>query len=173
MVPMVDTAEEAEEIVAAAKYPPVGKRGFAVLYVDEHEGDVQGYMRRANEEIAVLVMIETATSLENVDAIAAVPGVDVLWVGSYDLTASLGIPGDFEHSTFLAALDSIVQACNDHGVAPGISADSLEKAELLLDRGFRFMAYGHDLVLLRTALQDGISHLRTRIESLSHAEGGR
>ena len=109
MVPMVDTPEEAEAIVAAAKYPPAGKRGFAVLYVDEHEGDVEGYMRRANEETAVVVMIETASGLENVDAIARVPGVDVLWVGHYDLTASLGIPGDFENPTYLGALESIVR----------------------------------------------------------------
>jgi 2-keto-3-deoxy-L-rhamnonate aldolase RhmA len=167
MVPMVDTPNEAKEIVAAAKYPPAGKRGFAVLYVDEHEGDVEGYMRRANEEVAVVVMIETATGLENVEAIAQVTGVDVLWVGHYDLTASLGIPGDFENPTYIEALESIVKACNENGIAPGISTDSLEDAETLLDRGFRFMAYGHDLVLLRTALQGGISHLRSRIEAQS------
>jgi hypothetical protein len=113
MGPMVDTPNEAKEIVAAAKYPPAGKRGFAVLYVDEHEGDVEGYMRRANEEVAVVVMIETATGLENVEAIAQVPGVDVLWVGHYDLTASLGIPGDFENPTYIEALESIVKACNE------------------------------------------------------------
>ena len=160
MVPMVDSEEETRAIVAAAKYPPEGTRGFAVLYEDEHGNDVAGYMRAANREIAVIVMIETRTALANLDAIAAVPGVDVLWIGHYDLTASLGIPGQFEHPDFLEALRRVVAACESNGIAAGMSTDSLADAHVLLDKGFRFVAYGHDLVLLRTALRTGIDELR-------------
>ena len=163
MVPMVETPEETSSIVAAAKYPPEGTRGFAVLYVDEHGGDVDAYMREANQETAVIIMIETARALDNLDDIARVPGVDALWIGHYDLTASLGIPGAFEDPRYLDALDRVVAACVDNGIAPGISTDSLADAEHLLERGFRLLAYGHDLVLLRTALEDGIAHLRSRI----------
>lgn len=160
MVPMVNTAEETRGIVAAAKYPPAGTRGFAVLYEDEHGGDVERYMREANSEIAVIVMIETRQALENLDAIAAVPGVDVLWIGHYDLTASLGIAGQFEHSEFTGALRRVVAACEANGIAAGMSTDSLADAHQLLDQGFRFVAYGHDLVLLRMALRTGIDALR-------------
>lgn len=165
MVPMVNTEEETRGVVAAAKYPPAGTRGFAVLYDDEHGGDVDGYMRRANREIAVIVMIETRQALENLDAIAAVPGVDVLWIGHYDLTASLGIPGQFDHPEYHAALTGVVAACEANGIAAGMSTDSLPDAHELLERGFRFVAYGHDLVLLRTALRVGIDELRA-----SHAQ---
>ena len=131
-----------------------------MLYEDEHGNDVAGYMRDANREIAVVVMIETRTALENLDAIAAVPGVDVLWIGHYDLTASLGIPGQFEHPDFREALRRVVDACKANGIAAGMSTDSLPDAHALLDAGFRFVAYGHDLVLLRTALRTGIDELR-------------
>jgi 2-keto-3-deoxy-L-rhamnonate aldolase RhmA len=161
MVPMVASEEETRAIVAAAKYPPEGSRGFAVLYEDEHGGDVAGYMRDANREIAVIVMIETGEALESVDAIAAVPGADVLWIGHYDLTASLGIAGDFDHPSYREALERVVDACEANGKAAGISTDSLADAHALLGAGFRFVAYGHDLVLLRTALRAGLDELRT------------
>jgi 2-dehydro-3-deoxyglucarate aldolase/4-hydroxy-2-oxoheptanedioate aldolase len=170
MVPMVETAKETEAIVAAAKYPPHGRRGFAVLYVDEHGGDVEGYMRKANDETIVIVMIETSTALKNLEAIASVEGVDVLWVGHYDLTASLGIPGCFEDDRYLDALDRVVAACVRHGIAAGISTDSVEDAETLIKRGFRFLAYGHDLVLLRTALASGLDHLRASAARYSPAQ---
>lgn len=169
MVPMVDTEEQTRSIVAAAKYPPVGARGFAVLYEDEHGGDVEGYMRAANRETAVIIMIETRRALENLDAIAAVEGVDVLWIGHYDLTASLGIPGQFEHVEYRSALRRVVEACDANGIAAGMSTDSLADAHELLDEGFRFVAYGHDLVLLRTALRSGIDDLRARASSTTKA----
>jgi 2-dehydro-3-deoxyglucarate aldolase/4-hydroxy-2-oxoheptanedioate aldolase len=117
-------------------------------------------MRDANHEIAVIVMIETRQALAELDDIAAVPGIDVLWVGHYDLTASLGIAGRFDHPDYAAALRRIVEACQANGIAAGISTDSLADAHALLDQGFRFVAYGHDLVLLRTALRTGIDDLR-------------
>jgi 2-keto-3-deoxy-L-rhamnonate aldolase RhmA len=163
MVPMVDTEEQTREIVAAAKYPPMGGRGFAVLYEDEHGGDVERYMREANAETAVIIMIETRRALENLDAIAAVPGVDVLWIGHYDLTASLGISGQFDHPDYREALRRVVHACEANGIAAGMSTDSLDEAHHLLGQGFRFVAYGHDLVLLRTALRSGLDELRAAL----------
>jgi 2-keto-3-deoxy-L-rhamnonate aldolase RhmA len=160
MVPMVNSEAETRAIVAAAKYPPLGTRGFAVLYEDEHENDVARYMREANAETAVVVMIETRRALDELDAIAAVRGVDVLWVGHYDLTASLGIPGEFEHPDFRAALRRVVEACEANGIAAGMSTDTITDGHELLGAGFRFVAYGHDLVLLRTALRTGIDELR-------------
>jgi 2-dehydro-3-deoxyglucarate aldolase/4-hydroxy-2-oxoheptanedioate aldolase len=105
-------------------------------------------------------MIETRRALENLDSIAAAPGVDVLWIGHYDLTASLGIPGQFEHPDFRDALRRVVEACRVNGIAAGMSTDTLADARELLDAEFRFVAYGHDLVLLRTALRTGIDELR-------------
>jgi 2-keto-3-deoxy-L-rhamnonate aldolase RhmA len=160
MVPMVNSAAETRAIVEAAKYPPLGKRGFAVLYDDEVEGDVAEYMDMANRQTAVIVMIETAAALSELDEIAAVDGVDVLWVGHYDLTASLGIAGQFAHPTFRAALERVVAACEANGITAGMSSDDIEESEELLRSGYRFLACGHDLVLLRSGLRAAVQMLR-------------
>jgi 2-keto-3-deoxy-L-rhamnonate aldolase RhmA len=162
MVPMVRSAAETRAIVDAAKYPPVGNRGFAVLYDDEVQGDVAAYMDYANRQTAVIVMIETSDALNELDEIAAVDGVDILWVGHYDLTASLGIAGQFDHPTFRAALERVVAACEANGIAAGMSSDNNDESEELLRNGFRFLACGHDLVLLRSGLRTAVQRLRAQ-----------
>ena len=162
MVPMVQNAEQARLVAGAARYPPIGRRGFGVLFVDEHGGDVPRYMEEMNREVAVIVQIESTEALQNVDQIAAVAGADVLWIGQYDLTTSLGIPGQFDHPDFDAALRTVVSACERRGKAAGMATDSVEDAERLLERGFRLLAYGHDITLYRRALGDGVARLRAR-----------
>jgi 2-keto-3-deoxy-L-rhamnonate aldolase RhmA len=163
MVPLIRDAAEARAVVAAAKYPPAGERGFGILYVDEHEGDVAGYMRRANDELMVIAMVETVGALDDLEALAATPGIDVLWVGHFDLTASMGIAGDFADPRYADALAAVVEACERHGIAAGISTDTADGAVELARRGFRFIAAGHDIVLLRDALQDRLAAVRAAL----------
>jgi len=160
MVPMVQTPDEARAVVRATRYPPSGARGFGVLFDDEHGGDVVEYMARANEEILVIAQVETAATLEAVDQIAAVEGVDVLWVGHFDLSVSLGIPAQFEHPLFLDALQRVVEASQDHGKAAAMVAGSIGHGRALLDVGFRCVGYSHDLELYRDALATGLAGLR-------------
>jgi 2-keto-3-deoxy-L-rhamnonate aldolase RhmA len=160
MVPMVQTPDEARAIVRATRFPPSGARGFGVLFDDEHGGDVVGYMAQANEEILVIAQVETTTALDGVDEIAAVDGVDVLWVGHFDLSASLGIPAQFEHPTFVDALRRVVAACQEHDKAAAMVAGSIEHGHELLGLGFRCLCYSHDLELYRNALAIGIAGLR-------------
>jgi 2-dehydro-3-deoxyglucarate aldolase/4-hydroxy-2-oxoheptanedioate aldolase len=160
MVPRVETPDEARTVAAAARYPPAGRRGFGILHVDEHGGDVERYMREANEAVLVIVQIESARAIENLDAIAAVDGVDVLWIGQYDLTASLGIPGRFDDVEFLEALRATVAACEKHGKAAAMATDDLENGRELMRTGFRCIAYGHDVTLYRVALERGLRELR-------------
>jgi 2-keto-3-deoxy-L-rhamnonate aldolase RhmA len=163
MVPLIRDAAEARAVVAAAKYPPDGDRGFGILYVDEHEGDVAGYMRRANDELMVIAMVETVSALDDLEAIAATPGIDVLWVGHFDLTASMGIAGDFANPRYADALAAVVDACERNGIAAGISTDTAEGAVELARKGFRFIAAGHDIVLLRDALQERLAAVRAAL----------
>jgi 2-dehydro-3-deoxyglucarate aldolase/4-hydroxy-2-oxoheptanedioate aldolase len=163
MVPLIRDAAEARAVAAAAKYPPEGERGFGILYVDEHEGDVAGYMRRANDELMVIAMVETVSALDDLETIAATAGIDVLWIGHFDLTASMGIPGQFDHPRYTQALAAVVDACERHGKAAGISTDDADHAAELAQMGFRFMAVGHDIVLLREALSQRLADVRARL----------
>jgi 2-keto-3-deoxy-L-rhamnonate aldolase RhmA len=162
MIPMVETVEQAELIVRSAKYPPDGARGcaFGVSHDDYTGGDVFAKMKSANDEIFIMAQIETATGLENCEAIAAVEGIDCLWIGHFDLTASMGIAAQFEHPDFHAAVDRIVAACNAHGKAAGIMAGSVDIGKQWLQRGFRAVAYNGDLWIFQQALREGIDALR-------------
>jgi 2-keto-3-deoxy-L-rhamnonate aldolase RhmA len=162
MVPMVESEEQARRIVSAAKYPPEGRRGaaFSVAHDDYTAGDIVEKMKTANSEQLLIALVETARGVENVEAIAAVEGVDVLWVGHFDLTNSLGIPAQFTHPTFLKAVDRILEACARSGKAAGIMASDVAEGESRLAQGFRMIAYGGDLWLYQQALRQGINALR-------------
>src|SRR5215210_6256579 len=105
MVPMVETAEQARVIVSSAKYFPDGTRGaaFTVAHDDYQGGDVAAKMATANQEQLLIAQIETARGVEQAEAIAATPGIDVLWIGHFDLTTSLGVPAQFTHPEYLRA----------------------------------------------------------------------
>ena len=162
MVPMVESGEQAQRIVEAGKYPPVGRRGaaFGIAHDDYSKGDVGEKIASANAETLLIAQIESAAGVEAVDAIASTEGIDVLWIGHFDLTNSLGIPAQFEHPRFTDAVDTIVAAGERHGKALGFMAGSIDEGQRLLERGFRILAYGGDLWLYQGALRAGISALR-------------
>ena len=162
MVPMVETAEQARSIVQFAKYPPLGRRGaaFGVAHDDYLSGDVPAKIASANAEGLLIAQIETSQGVENVDAIAAIAGIDVLWIGHFDLTNSLGIPGQFSHPTYLRAVDRVVAACQRHGKAPGFMVSSPAEGKEYLAKGFRILAYWGDLWIYGQALKSGIDAMR-------------
>ena len=165
MVPMVQTAEQARLIVQSTKYPPAGRRGaaFGVAHDDYLDGDVVAKMRSANEETLLIAQIETAQGVENADEIAAVDGIDCLWIGHFDLTNSLGIPAQFTHPDYRRAVDRVLDACRRHGKAPGFMVASPEEGRAALAQGFRCIAYWGDLWLYRQALSEGIRALRASL----------
>jgi 2-keto-3-deoxy-L-rhamnonate aldolase RhmA len=162
MVPMVGTAQEAERIVACTRYPPDGRRGaaFGFAHDDYQGGDVAAKVAAIHERTLVIVQIETAEGLANVEAIAATPGVDALWLGHFDLTNFMGIPGQFEHPDYVAAVRRIVAACQAHGKTPAFLAADGEWARAYKAHGFRLMAYGLDQAMLGNALRAGLDGLR-------------
>jgi len=163
MVPMVGTRAEAEQIVACTRYPPQGRRGaaFGFAHDDYEGGDVAIKIAALHERTLVIAQIETTEGLENVEAIAAVPGVDALRIGHFDLTNFLGIPGQFQHRAYLAAVDRVVAACAAHGKVPAFLAADPQWARDYAARGFRLMAYGIDQLLLQDALRNGLDVLRS------------
>jgi 2-keto-3-deoxy-L-rhamnonate aldolase RhmA len=165
MVPMVQSEEQARLIAESGKYPPVGKRGaaFGVAHDDYVGGDVKQKIESANREGLLIAQIETVSGLESCERIAAVDGIDVLWVGHFDLTNSMGIPGQFTHPEYLRALDRVVAACRRHNKAAGYMCSSPEDGKAYVDRGFRVLAYWGDLWIYGQALRQGIEGLRAKM----------
>jgi 2-dehydro-3-deoxyglucarate aldolase/4-hydroxy-2-oxoheptanedioate aldolase len=154
MVPLVDTAAQAELIVSCTRYPPAGGRrgaAFGFAHDDFEGGDVVQKMKTIHERTLVIAMIETRQGLENVDAIAAVPDVDVLWLGHFDLSNFLGIPGQFSSPVFQDAIKRIVGAAKKHGKAAGYMAASAALGQEYLGHGFRMIATGTDQGMLQEA----------------------
>src|SRR5687768_6356622 len=106
MAPMMESAEQAQRLVQSAKYPPAGRRGaaFSIAHDDYTGGDIVAKITAANRDTLLIAQIETAAGLANVEEIAAVEGIDVLWIGQFDLSNSLGIPGQFNHAKFVDAV---------------------------------------------------------------------
>jgi len=159
MVPLVDTREQAERIVSFTRYPPEGRRGaaFGFAHDDYQGGDVLQKMRAIHRRTLVICMIETRAGLENVEAIAAVPGVDVVWLGHFDLTNFLGIPGNFSHPMYRDAVKRIAAAARKHGKAAGYMAASADLGREYLEHGYRMIATGTDQGLLQNAIGQLIS----------------
>jgi 2-keto-3-deoxy-L-rhamnonate aldolase RhmA len=163
MVPMVGSAEEAAHIVACTRYPPEGRRGaaFGFAHDDYSGGDVGAKIAALHGRTMVIPQIETTEGLAAVEAIAAVPGVDALWLGHFDLTNFMRIPGQFRHPDYLAAVDRIVAGCERHGKAAAFLAVDDDWAHEYAARGFRLMAYGIDQLMLQAALKHGLDVLRS------------
>jgi 2-keto-3-deoxy-L-rhamnonate aldolase RhmA len=164
VVPHVDTVEEAQRVVAHCKYPPVGHRsvvgalpqfGYQAMSVGEST-------RIANAETLVIVMVETPKAIENADAIAAVPGIDVVLIGTNDLCAEMGIPGQFADPKVEEAYRKVIAACKKHGKHPGMGGVYDQQ---LLDKyigyGMRFILSGGDLSFLMAGAKSRAAFLRS------------
>jgi len=145
MVPLVETPAEAAAIVEAAKYPPMGRRGFGPWRASNYYLDLPAYQAVANQRVAIIPQIESAKAVEHAAEIAAVPGIDALFIGPADLCGSLGVPVGSIEPKFTAALAKVIAAGKQTGRAVGIDAVSPEKFALFAKMGFTLFTYGSDL----------------------------
>jgi len=150
LMPCIESAERARSVVAATRYPPQGTRGVGVLHRSNRFGSTPDYFSRVNDDICVTVQIESPAGVENVEAIAAVEGVDALFIGPSDLSAGYGHLGVPAHPDVLRAIDRVVAAGKSHGKALGILAPEKD-AQRYLDMGMTYVAVGGDIGLLKTA----------------------
>jgi 2-keto-3-deoxy-L-rhamnonate aldolase RhmA len=162
MVPMVGSAEEARAILDCMKYYPEGKRGVAlqVAHDNYRPGDVAKKQAAANKRTTLFCQIETAEGVRNADKIAALPGVDCLWVGHFDLSTSLGIPGQFGDPKFTDAIAKVAAATKNHGKALGRLVPNVETGVDYFNTGFDFICYSGDVWVLHNALADALTKLR-------------
>ena len=162
MIANVETGEQARDIVNSVKYAPMGNRGLGLggAHNDYVVPDPVGYFNEANENTTVICQIESTTGLKNLDAIASTPGVDVLWVGHFDLSQSMGIPAQFQNPQFLDALKAVVAATKRHGKTAGIQPGNIEQARQWMALGFNAVSWTTDSAMYRAALAEAVENLR-------------
>lgn len=163
MVPMVESAAQARIIAEATHYPPSGRRGaaFGFAHDDYEPGTPLEKMKAADQRNVIIAQIETERGLDEVEAIAAQPGIDVLWVGHFDLTNFLGIPGRFDHPKYLDAVKRIVAAGRAHKKALGFMPSDEKTAREYRALGFSMLAAGTDQAILMNGYKSIIGSMQT------------
>ncbi len=154
MVPMVNTPDDAIKIVQSSKYPPQGIRGagFGFAHDNYINQNPLSYIKNANNNLINIIQIETKKALQNVKEIASVNGVDCLWVGHFDLTNFLGIPGDFSSKIYLNAINEIVDAAVTHKKSLGIMVNNKQELETYYRLGFNMIAVGTEMNILSRSI---------------------
>ena len=156
IAPRVHSAAQGESVVDAMKFPPLGNRGYGMrnIITDFQFRGAAVEMESANDETMVILQMESKESVEAIHDITAIPGVDAIMVGPFDLSVSLGIPGDFEHPLFWDAFDRMVEACDKNGVAPGVHMAKTSLLKKAQEHGARYLVFGSDVSVLLGGLRE-------------------
>jgi 2-keto-3-deoxy-L-rhamnonate aldolase RhmA len=163
VVPHVSTVEEAKRVVSQCRYPPIGHRSVAgnMAQLEYESLSTDKMAPLINGNTLVTVMLETPEAIENADAIAAVTGIDILLIGTNDLSAELGIPGQFGHEKIVQAYEAMVSACRNNGKHPGMGGVYDEElAQKYIKIGARFLLAGNDLSLFMAAAKGRSNFLK-------------
>ena len=164
IAPMINTVADAKAFVSAAKFPPLGERSWGPTRAMALAGisDAKQYLNEANAATVTLAMIETKTAMANLDAIAAVPGIDVLFVGPSDMSIALTDGAEIDpHSAKVdAACEKVIAAAKKAGKVPGLYCVNAERAVQTAKRGMRFLAVGSDLGMLRAGIAAQLKTLK-------------
>ncbi len=164
MVPMIKDANEASNIISNIKYPPIGGRGVAlgIAHDNYYTGDipVSTQVELSNQKTTFFALIETKEGANNANEIASLTDVNCLWVGHFDLSASLGIPGQFDHPLYKESLNKIIQAAKNNNKSLGRLVTSPKECSIDLDLGFDFCCFGTDTAIYQKALVSGVNEIR-------------
>lgn len=168
IVPMVNSPEDAERAVQAVKYPPVGKRGIGLARAQGYGASFQEYFDWQKNGSTVIVQVEHIDAVNNLEAIFSVEGVDGYIIGPYDLSGSIGIPGQFDHPDFLNAVERVRAVAKEMSMSGGIHVIEPEPEQLKqrIEEGYHFIAYSLDIRMLDVACRKGlesIEELRNRL----------
>lgn len=171
-VPMIDTPEQAMELVRAARFPPVGERGFFSVSPSLSYGLVENVAEaqlKLNESLCLMVQVETALSVENIEAICAVPEVEI-FIGPSDLSASLGVPGQLSHPKVLAAAEKVITAAKRAGKLVAVGSGPNE-FEFYARQGVEILFCGNDFACMRLGIQQMLSQGKAAVAKTAEAKG--
>ena len=161
IAPMVNSAEQAAQVVRWARYAPLGTRGVGVGRAHGYGFKFQEYVSSANDETVVVVQAEHSDAVNNMEAIVQVPGVDAVLVGPYDLSASLGRLGEVTHPEVVSAIEHVTQVCRAAQMPLGIFGMSAEAVKPYIEQGYTLITVGIDTVLLGNAARQVLAQLKT------------
>ena len=161
IVPHVNSADDARALIAACWYPPRGTRSVGIARAQGYGLDLLGYLANSHETLVVMPQIEHADAVEDIEAILAVDGIDCVMVGPFDLSASLGQPGELDHPAVTNAIRRVARACHRAGKHAGIFAGTPEFAKTWRAEGFQVVAVGADVALLAGAASALLGALRS------------
>ena len=162
IVPMVCSKEEAIQAVSYAKYPPFGKRGVGLYRASKYGTKFDEYKNWVNEELVIIAQIEHIDAVNNIDEILQVEGIDGTIIGPYDLSGSMGYPGEFERDDVKNAVQKVLDKCKTYNISSGfhvVDTDP-EKLQIKIDQGCTFLAYGIDYFFMRDAAMNGMNKLK-------------
>jgi len=161
MIPMVESPEQIAEIVQFAKYHPEGKRGtaFGIAHDNYKVTDMSEAMKKANAGTLIVSQAETAKGVENLEAIIQVEHVDMVWIGQFDLSQSLGVPGKFEHPIFVDAMDHVINMCNKYNKPCAMIVPNVEQAVYWRDKGINCLSYGTDISIISQTIQQAVTQI--------------
>ena len=166
IAPLINSAQEAKELIRAVKYPPIGERGVGFGRSHGYGFNFDNYMNGANENLITGIQIEHIKAVENIDSILSVDGVDFAFIGPYDLSASMGITADFENQKFTKAVDLILSKCNAYNVAAGfhVVQPDITKVIEQVEKGFKMIGYSLDITMLGTVFNKDVKIIREKLK---------
>ena len=168
MIPMVRSVQDLKLCVDYSKYPPIGQRG--IHFARPHSNftspaDAGSFMRESNEKLLTIVQIETVEAVESLDELAAVPGIDALYVGPGDLSVAMGVPGQADHPKVMSAVEKLVDVCRKNGKLAGCHSTSPSMLGELQKRGVQFSALGGAVRMLQWGIDEMGSQIRKELNS--------
>lgn len=162
LLPRVESPELLAQAVSWTRYPPVGVRGYGLggPHLGYERVTIADAVAHFNEHVMVVLQIETRTALERIDELLAVPHIDAVLIGPADLSVSLGIPGNFDHPDFVAAVEKVRERCESRGIAPGMHTRSIDMVKQWRGRGLRLLSCNNDIGMLYEKAVETVAALR-------------
>jgi 2-keto-3-deoxy-L-rhamnonate aldolase RhmA len=162
LFPRVESAELLEKAISWTRFPPEGVRGYGLqpTHVGYEAASMADIIAHSNANTMVVLQIETKTALERIDELLSVPKIDAVMIGPADLSISLGVAGQFEHSKLVEAIEKIRDACNRHGISPGIHMRSLKLVQFWRDRGMRFLSCNSEIGFMLEKATETVAALK-------------
>lgn len=165
IAPLVNSADQVRELVEVVKYPPQGIRGVGFCRANMYGMHFNEAVASANDQTLVCIQIEHIDGVRHIEEILAVPGLDAVFIGPYDLSASMNITGQFDHPDMVDAKQRILSACQTYGIAPGIHVvqPNVDEVVQCFHEGYRLIAYSLDISMLIKTCQAGLSEIYRRL----------